>query len=172
MNFRTWATTICNRFTLRARLNRILQEMDVQGGPEWSPWYNIAPTQSVPIVRYNHDGKREGTLVRRGLVPTWATNLKKLPPVFNARSETIASKPSFRTAFKKGRCLIPVDGWYEWNAIGKIEQPYFMRMADDSPFAFADSGNFGMATTSRSKVARSSLQGQWCCRHPSMISVR
>src|SRR5262249_381900 len=105
------ATSMCNRFTLRSRLNRILQDMDIEGGPEYASRFNISPTQTIPIIRSGDNGKPQCVLVRWGLVPSWATDLKKLPAMFNARSETLSSKPSFRTAFKKRRCLIPADGW-------------------------------------------------------------
>jgi len=77
--------------------------------------------------------------MRWGLVPSWARDAKSGPPMINARAETIATKPSFRTAFKKRRCLIPADGFYEWKRIegAKVKQPYHIRLANDRPFAFA-----------------------------------
>ena len=94
------------------------------------------------IVRtvIRQDGKsRQLSLMRWGLVPTWSKDPKAGPPLINARSETIATKPSFRTAFKRRRCLIPADGFYEWQkkADSKTKIPHYIRMAKDRAFAFA-----------------------------------
>lgn len=90
------------------------------------PRYNIAPTNVIPIVR---TAPTETLLepARWGLLPHWKKDLTG-PPLFNARAETVATKPSFRDAYKRGRCVIPLDGYYEWHE----KQPYFVRPADDS----------------------------------------
>jgi len=130
---------VCGRFTLRANLNRVLQEMGVEVGPEWIPRYNISPTQSVPVVRVSADGPRTCDLLRWGLVPSWAKDPKAVPRggLINARCETVATQPAFRSAFKKRRCLVLADGYYEWKPAGKLKQPYLIRRADDEPFTFA-----------------------------------
>ncbi|HUE12881.1 MAG TPA: SOS response-associated peptidase, partial [Planctomycetaceae bacterium] len=105
---------------------------------ELSPRYNIAPTQNVAVIR--QDGKsRQLALMRWGLVPSWSKDPKGGPPIINARAETIATKPSFRTAFMRRRCLIPADGFYEWQkkAASTTKIPHYIRMAKDRPFAFA-----------------------------------
>jgi putative SOS response-associated peptidase YedK len=129
---------MCGRFTLRTPARDLVEVFELLREPELSPRYNIAPTQNVAVVR--QDGKsRELSMMRWGLVPAWSKDPKAGPPLINARSETIATKPSFRTAFKRRRCLIPVDGFYEWQkkADSKTKTPHYIRMAKDRPFAFA-----------------------------------
>lgn len=130
---------MCGRFTLRTNLNRVLQDMGVDDGPDWTPRYNLAPTQSVPVVRIQAEGLRSCDLLRWGLVPSWAKDPKAVPRggLINARSETVATQPAFRSAFRKRRCLVLADGYYEWKPAGKLKQPYFIRRPDDEPFTFA-----------------------------------
>ena len=102
------------------------------------PNYNVAPTQVVPIVRNNREtGDRELILVHWGLVPFWAKDRSIGNRMINARAETLAEKPAFRTAFRKRRCLIPASGFYEWRKSDSGKQPMHIRMKDKSPFAFA-----------------------------------
>lgn len=98
--------------------------------------YNIAPTQDTLVIRA-HDGKREAAMLRWGLIPSWAKDTKMAASLINARSETVAEKPAFRSAFKKRRCLVPVDGYYEWLREGKAKLPHLYQMKDGEPFAFA-----------------------------------
>jgi len=130
---------MCGRFTLRAKLNLLLQQFAIETCEldEWAPRYNIAPTQNVLAVRADDDGKRELVPLRWGLVPPWSKDLKIGSRMINARSETIAEKPSFRAPFKKKRCLILADGFYEWKKEGKAKQPYYISLQDQQPFAFA-----------------------------------
>lgn len=128
---------MCGRFTLRANLNRVLDEMRIGGDLDWPPSFNICPTQAAPVVRLD-DGKRSCTLLRWGLIPSWAKDPKIGSQMINARAETVAEKPSFRTAFKRRRCLVLTDGYYEWKPIDKKKkQPYFIHRPDDSVFTFA-----------------------------------
>jgi putative SOS response-associated peptidase YedK len=100
--------------------------------------FNIAPTQMVAAVRaQGPDKSRELALLKWGLVPSWATDPAMGSRLINARAESVADKPSFRSAFKRRRCLILADGYYEWKAIGKAKQPYLIHRRDDQPFAFA-----------------------------------
>lgn len=129
---------MCGRYTLRADLSQISRIFQLQGGPTLSPRYNIAPTQEVAAVRWDRDHhQRELTLLRWGLIPAWAKDAKIGNRMINARAETIAEKPSFRNAFRKRRCLILADGFYEWQKIDGKKQPYFIHRPDDQPFAFA-----------------------------------
>jgi len=125
---------MCGRFTLRANLNRILHEFAVESaeGLDWQPRFNIAPTQPIPIVAAGRL-----SLARWGLVPSWADDPKIGNRLINARADGVADKPSFRAAFKRGRCLVVADGFYEWKPQGDRKQPYFIRLRDDRPFAFA-----------------------------------
>jgi putative SOS response-associated peptidase YedK len=129
---------MCGRFTLRTPARDLVEIFELLREPDLSPRYNVAPTQNVAVVR--QDGKsRELSMMRWGLVPSWSKDPKAGPPLINARSETIATKPSFRTAFKRRRCLIPADGFYEWQkkADSKTKIPHYIRMAKDRAFAFA-----------------------------------
>jgi putative SOS response-associated peptidase YedK len=101
------------------------------------PRYNIAPTQNVAVVRQSESGQRELAMLRWGLVPGWADDIAIGNRMINARGETVAEKPSFRTALKKRRCLVLADGYYEWKKTGKQKQPYLFHFEDDRPFAFA-----------------------------------
>jgi putative SOS response-associated peptidase YedK len=106
--------------------------------PNLAARYNIAPTQPVPVLRDGAAGRRELALVRWGLVPSWAKDVAAGPPLINARAETVAEKPSFRNAFKRRRCLIPADGFYEWRVMPDgPKQPYRIAMADNALFVFA-----------------------------------
>ncbi len=131
---------MCGRFTLRSRLNLLLQQFALEGDEDresFDPRYNIAPTQEVFAVRSRVAGQRELASFRWGLVPSWADDLKIGVRMINARSETIASKPSFAAAFKRRRCLIPGDGFYEWKKTGQAKQPYLIELADGGLFGFA-----------------------------------
>lgn len=100
--------------------------------------YNIAPTQPVGIVRDSpHSGEREFTFAHWGLIPGWARDTSFAARLINARSETVAEKPSFRSAFKYRRCLIPASHFYEWKREGKVRQPYLIRVRSRPIFAFA-----------------------------------
>jgi putative SOS response-associated peptidase YedK len=101
------------------------------------PRYNIAPTQDVLAVRLNPAGEREAVDLRWGLLPFWAKDEKVSYSTINARAETVASKPAFRDAFKKRRCLIAADGYYEWKAEDGGKQPYRITLAPEQPFSFA-----------------------------------
>ena len=99
--------------------------------------YNVAPSQDIPICRLGELG-REIVQVRWGLVPFWAKDLKIGYKMINAKAETVDQKPSFRNAFKRRRCLIPADGFYEWKKLPDgTKQPYRICLADESPFSFA-----------------------------------
>src|SRR5262245_54690758 len=132
---------MCGRFTLRVPLNILATEFDLALSPEqltlpFAPRYNIPPTVSIPVIRLA-EGKRQLSLMRWGLLPSWTKDPKTAPLLNNARAETVAEKPSFRSAFKSRRCLIPASGFFEWKREGKLKQPYYFRRPDDRPIAFA-----------------------------------
>lgn len=135
---------MCGRFTLRANLNRILAEFEAEARPEYQPVarYNVAPTQMVAVVRQSDDGRRELVPLKWGLIPSWAKDEKIAYSTINARAETVAEKPAFRSAFKRRRCLIVADGYYEWQIVGgtekkPIKQPFLMQLPDARPFGMA-----------------------------------
>jgi putative SOS response-associated peptidase YedK len=100
--------------------------------------WNIAPTQDVLTIRLHPETKqRTMDTLRWGLIPNWAKDPKVAYKTINARAETVDSAPSFRQAFRKRRCLVPVDGFYEWKKVPGGKIPYSISMKDDSPFVFA-----------------------------------
>jgi putative SOS response-associated peptidase YedK len=101
------------------------------------PLYNIAPTQTVPVVRLNLKGRRELAPLRWGLIPFWSKDAKIAYRTINARAETVATAPAFRAAFKRRRCLVPASGFYEWKKLDDGKQPYFIGLRDGTPIAFA-----------------------------------
>ena len=105
---------------------------------EWSPRYNIAPTDQAPTVRQHRtQPKRLLQKMRWGLVPYWAKELSIGARMINARSEEAPTKPAFRESLVKRRCLVPADGFYEWKKQGKARQPYCFALRNDDVFAFA-----------------------------------
>jgi putative SOS response-associated peptidase YedK len=131
------SSRVCGRFTLRTPASQLVEVFELLRRPEIVPRYNIAPTQPVAVVR--SDGKsRELSLLRWGLVPSWSKDPRMGPPMINARADTIATKPAFRSAFVRRRCLIPADGFYEWKKEEKgTKQPFFIQLAKEHFFAFA-----------------------------------
>lgn len=103
---------------------------------ELGPRYNVAPTQPISVIVQRDDG-RFLELHRWGLVPSWAKNAAAGNRMINARAETAASSPAFRTSFLRRRCIIPADGFYEWQRDGRRKQPFLIHAADDRPLAFA-----------------------------------
>lgn len=127
---------MCGRFTLAVPGEQVAAQLQLAATPELSPRYNIAPTQQVGAVRAA-EGGRELVLLRWGPVPSWAKDPSVGARMINARSETAAEKPAFRTALRQRRCLIPADGFYEWQAAAGGKQPYHIRLADGGLMAFA-----------------------------------
>jgi len=130
---------MCGRYRLSAKERYIRDHFSLDEDPSWAPRYNIAPTQQVPIVRQNrNEPKRTFSLVRWGLIPSWAKDRTIGFKTINAMSETAAEKPAFRDAMRQRRCLVITDGFFEWKKLGpKEKQPYNFGMIDDSVFAFA-----------------------------------
>lgn len=129
---------MCGRFTLRTSPREISELLGILGMDDVKARYNIAPTQLVLIARLNKEQTaRELAQCRWGLIPSWAKDEKIGNSLINARCDTAATKPSFRSAMKSRRCLIPADGFYEWKKIGKEKQPYLIELAGARPFAFA-----------------------------------
>jgi len=103
-----------------------------------APSFNIAPQTFQPIVRLDHEGQRELTVMRWGLVPYWAKDSKIVFSTINAKAETVATSPMFREAWKRRRCLVPAEWFYEWAKLdAKTKQPYVIALKDESLFAFA-----------------------------------
>jgi putative SOS response-associated peptidase YedK len=128
---------VCGRYSLTTAPEALRRLFDFDTTPNLQPRYNIAPTQSAPVVRTAANGGRELAMLRWGLIPSWAKEASIGSKMINARSETVAEKPSFRSAFRHRRCLVPADGFYEWRREGEIKQPYRIGMKGGAAFAFA-----------------------------------
>lgn len=129
---------MCGRFTLRATPQQIADLFSLDQPPQVAPRYNIAPTQPVLVIRASHrDSGREATYLNWGLIPSWASDPSVGSRMINARSETAAEKPSFRAAFKYRRCIIPADGFYEWQKVGGGKQPQLIGLQGGALFGFA-----------------------------------
>lgn len=122
--------------TLHTLMDLVMDLFGVVNVPPLTPRYNIAPTQPILTVGLSSTGRGAG-FMRWGLVPSWADDPKIGNRLINARGETVASKDAFRDAFRKRRCLIPADGFFEWVVEGKGKQPYLFQKADKTPFGFA-----------------------------------
>jgi putative SOS response-associated peptidase YedK len=128
---------VCGRYAFFSPAEAVRRVFDLPELPLLEPRYNIAPTQSVPAVRAGEEGRRAFVSLHWGLVPRWAKERAIGNRMINARAESVAEKPSFRDAFRKRRCLVLADGWYEWQVAPGGKQPWFVRMKDARPFAFA-----------------------------------
>ena len=128
---------MCGRYVLASPGEAIAEHFRLAVTPDIAPRYNIAPTQLAPVICETKKGGRELVTMRWGLVPGWADDLSVGVRMINARAETIATRPAFRTAFSRRRCLIPANGFYEWKSEGKRRQPYFCRLAGRALFAMA-----------------------------------
>ncbi|MCP4664326.1 MAG: SOS response-associated peptidase [bacterium] len=128
---------MCGRYTLTDP-GDLVEELEVESPTqELAPRYNIAPTQDAPVVRIGGEGERELALLRWGLIPSWAKEAAIGNRMINARSETVAEKPSFRTALRRRRCGVLADGFYEWRKTGGAKQPYHIHLTDCRPFVMA-----------------------------------
>ena len=124
---------MCGRFTQTHSASELAARFDLDEIPNWQPRYNIAPTQSIPTIVEPHHFK----LLRWGLIPSWAKDSTIGTKLINARAETVSEKPSFRDAFKRRRCLIVADGYYEWKKQSGKKQPFYFQLEHHEPFAFA-----------------------------------
>lgn len=147
---------MCGRYTLRKDPERLREHFDLRGAPVWNARFNLAPAQEVPMVVAGPEGPR-WSLAEWGLRPAWLPRrgqeraTEANPGGFsgsagrgrtdrgwiNARAETVASRPAFRTAFRQRRCLLPADGFYEWRLEKGIRKPGFFQRRDGEVFAFA-----------------------------------
>ncbi|MFH1107726.1 MAG: SOS response-associated peptidase [Planctomycetota bacterium] len=129
---------MCGRFTLATAPEIVAEFFELTAVPDLSPRYNIAPTQSAPAILLTLErAQRVFRPLRWGLIPGWAKDPTIGNRMINARAETVAEKPAFRSAFRQRRCLVVSDGFYEWRKGPGRKQPFYIRMRDDRPFAFA-----------------------------------
>lgn len=127
---------MCGRFVRSSSVDTYARLFDAEGGFDLAPSYNVAPSQAALVARHTR-GRRQLAQLHWGLVPAWARDRKIAYSTFNARAETVATKPAFRAAFRRRRCLIAADGFYEWQRATGDRQPYFIGLMDGGPFAFA-----------------------------------
>jgi putative SOS response-associated peptidase YedK len=128
---------MCGRYTLAVPTDALREQFALDVVYQTTPRYNIAPTQDVPCVRREDDGRRALVPLRWGLIPSWATDKNVGSRMINARAESIAEKPAFKNALQHRRCLVLADGFYEWRAAGKKKQPMRIVRNDGKAFAFA-----------------------------------
>lgn len=127
---------MCSRYTLTASPEALRALFAYAEQPNFPPRYNIAPTQPIPIVRFV-DGERQFALVRWGLLPSWVKDPRTFTLLINARGESVSDKPAFRAAMRRRRCLIPADGFYEWQKAGDRKRPFYVHAKSGEPLAFA-----------------------------------
>lgn len=129
---------MCGRYRLTRKKEILAEHFGIEPDDNWQPRYNVAPTQDIAVIRQHRDEpKRIASVMRWGLIPFWSKDPNAGFKMINARAEDVAEKPAFREALRKRRCLIPADGFYEWQKSGGKKRPFCFTMADDSLFAFA-----------------------------------
>ena len=126
---------MCGRFVINIPLDLFLKFFGLKEAPELPPRFNIAPTQSVLVIREAADGSRYLSLARWGLITPWSKEADD--GLINARSETVNEKPSFCQAFRQRRCIIPASGFFEWSGPKEARQPWFISAADGGILLFA-----------------------------------
>ncbi len=128
---------MCGRFAFYSPSEATAALFGVSGTLPVEARYNIAPTQYIAAIREDADDGRELTMLRWGLVPFWAKDPSIGNRMINARAETVAEKPAYRAAWRRRRCLVLADGFYEWHKEGSGKTPYYISSSDGEPFAFA-----------------------------------
>ena len=126
---------MCGRFAFYSPSEAAAALFGVSGSLTVEPRFNIAPTQFVAAIRDGEDNERELVMLRWGLIPSWSRDASIGNRMINARAETVAEKPSFRSAYSRRRCVVLADGFYEWRREGDVKTPYFISLASGKPFA-------------------------------------
>jgi len=129
--------TMCSRYNLTSPPEAVRATFAYRDKPNFPPRYNIAPTQIVGVVCLDEEGERRFKPMRWGLLPAFVKDAKSAPTLINARAEGIATKPSFRQAFARRRCLLPADGFYEWTGAKRARRPFLLRPRQGGLIAFA-----------------------------------
>jgi putative SOS response-associated peptidase YedK len=127
---------MCGRFVITSPPAALRQIFGYVEQPNFPPRHNIAPTQPIPVVIVEN-GVRHFRLMRWGLLPAWVKDPRKFTLLINARAETVKEKPAFKNAMKRRRCLIPADGYYEWQPSGNRKRPHFIHRRDGAPIGLA-----------------------------------
>lgn len=127
---------MCGRFVITSAPEALRGVFEYSEQPNFPARYNVAPTQPVPVVILEN-GTRHYRLMRWGFVPAWVKDPRTFTLLINARAETVLEKPAFKNAIRRRRCLIPADGYYEWQSVGGRKQPYFIYPRAGGPIGFA-----------------------------------
>lgn len=127
---------MCGRYALNTTAAELIDHFKLLSCPEFGLRFNIAPASQIPIIRFKPDAGRVGQLVKWGLVPSWSKDPSIGAKLNNARGETVAEKPSFKSSFTRHRCLIPASGFYEWQTVAGKKQPFYIHPVEGM-FAFA-----------------------------------
>jgi putative SOS response-associated peptidase YedK len=128
---------MCSRYSLTSPPEAVRAYFAYRETPNFPARYNIAPTQAVAVVCLDQEGRRAFRLLRWGLLPSFAKSPKEFPTLINARAEGVSTKPAFRAAFARRRCLIPADGFYEWTGAKGRRRPFLLRPRQGGLIAFA-----------------------------------
>lgn len=130
---------MCGRYVLKQKdLHAMLEKLGLGAPHDFDSRYNIAPSTRIPAVRASASARqREVVALQWGLVPHWAKDAKSGAALANARAEGIAGKPAFQNAFRQRRCVVPASGFYEWQTVGRLKQPWYFQLRDEQPFVFA-----------------------------------
>ena len=128
---------MCGRFALKAPKAELIDRFNLAACDDYPVRYNIAPGTDIPVIRRSPEGLRVLHPLRWGLIPRWTKDPTIGARLVNARSESVTEKPAFRDAFRRRRCLVPVDGFYEWKSEGKVKQPYYFSAVSGAPLALA-----------------------------------
>lgn len=128
---------MCGRFALNVNPETLTTHFNLSGTLELAPSWNIAPSLNVATITDNQTGSRQLNMRRWGLIPSWAKDAAVGSKLNNARGETVAEKPSFKSALKTRRCLIPASGFYEWHTKNGVKQPWYISLKSGEPMAFA-----------------------------------
>lgn len=132
---------MCGRYTLTSDEDQIAEEFELIEPVRFARRYNIAPTQSAPVIRATDDGQRHVDSLRWGFIPSWAADASFGARTINARSETVAASAVFRTSFRRRRCIVPASGFFEWKKSSEGQkprkQPFYIQRCDERPFGLA-----------------------------------
>lgn len=129
---------MCGRYVLKRKdLEDLMAQLGIKDPRDFVSRYNISPGTAIPAIRRGRDGSLELSALQWGLVPFWAKNAKFAASMANARAEGISTKPAFREALRKRRCVVPASGFYEWQTVGKRKQPWYFQWRDERPFLLA-----------------------------------
>lgn len=128
---------MCGRYAFFSPAEAVKRAFALDDFPALEPRYNIAPTQPVPVLREEQPGRRQVALLHWGLIPSWARDRSVGNRMINARAETLSERPAYRAAFRRRRCVVLADGWYEWQVVASGKQPWFIHSRDGAPLGLA-----------------------------------